>query len=285
MTAAETHEIVYTFEGMMGDDRPCQADAKQTRKQAKEKAKNMHARVFRKQDDFAANTSTETALVRAKLMAAQAKADACSTRKKKMFNRTKLMKTFKTNTSCSSISELEPLDCIDCASIHSLSSLSFLTNSSKSLLSVHTPITQGPDLFEPDEGSKKNEGSRKSACSPRKPRRYLEETNHPSLCLEGLTKDLHDDNTSSDLSSETTTGREWTEGSPPTTSGVIMPFRMASARVLDSSDDSDGDDDGLISDSSTTLHFSMNSSTVSISNLTADTFATTNRVHQTMTKV
>ena len=193
----------------MSDDRPCQADAKEARKRAKEKAKSMHARVFRKQDDLAANTSTETALVRAKLMAAQAKADACSTRKKKMFNRTKLMSTFKTNTSCSSISELEPLDCIDCASIQSLSSLSFLNNSSKSLLSAHTPITQGPDLFEPDEGSKK------SACSPRKPRRYLDETNHQSLCLEDLTKDLDDDSTSTDPSSATMTRREWKEGPPP----------------------------------------------------------------------
>ena len=188
--------------------------AKEARKRAKEKARSMNARVFRKHED------NEIALARALAMAAQAQTDAFINRKRKAFRHSKKVWT---NASCSSISELEPLDFSDSSSLNSsISSITFLTSpwgSSRSFYSVNAPIAQGPSFFEADKQSKN------SAHTPRMPKRSVDDDWVHDLVPEEIKKDL-----STDPNISGRVSRPWTEGSPPTSKGLLKPYRMESMR-------------------------------------------------------
>ena len=216
------------------------AEAKEARKRAKEKARSMHARIFRKKDEsndaikIKANTTSHRARVAQDGISSR---PAFASPLKKVKKMRQGFKFGSSNSSMSSISEDEILSFHDSGN-SSLSSLTQFTSSSSSLQgSLSGLVTQGPSHFENCE-------STTSGDAPKMPCRQANfaETNHGSshsLSLEDIVDDsLH--------------GREWSEKASPSAKGVNMPVRH----------DSIGDGSAsVISDSSTSIQLSVGSLT------------------------
>ena len=200
------------------------AGAKEARKRAKEKARSMHARIFRKKDegsDGAKSHPTRLLAIDGACRNVSSK-PSFSTPMKRV---KKIRQSFRavSNSSLSSISQDDVFAFHNNSGSSSLSSLTNATGSSGSLHASLTGlmtsgfVTQGPSKFETIEGHTN------SCHAPRMPKRrsnknLMEECNgsNDSLSLEDIVEE----------SSHHNIGREWAEKSPPGSNhGVAMPVR------------------------------------------------------------
>ena len=221
------------------------AEAKEARKRAKEKARSMHARIFRKKDEpidssknkLKANTTSNRHGDGGSRNITSKPTFVVPMKKVKKMRQSFRMSRMGSTSSMSSISEDEAFD----GSAHSsLSSLTQLSNSGSSFNASFSGavggfITQGPSQFDAAEPSchapkmPSRHGVDEPSChAPRMPSRP---TNFIEQC-HGSGDSLSLD----ELVGETSHGREWSDKRPPSSEGVSMPVRRDSFNTNSSGD-------------------------------------------------